>query len=538
MEFVVVLLWTMRIILPMILFWLYLKYHSAATLRPLHDPNYQGPYRYERRLLLALKTLLDNEPAPASVEDLKMLCRPDGLFAKEKKRDKHRSGEDRAEKDERRLARRERKAREAGLRSSEDDDSCERMEVEALVNFLAFSERPPQRQFLLGVDSIAPPPPPPPPASAAIFSAVRHDSLANAKANSEAQLVLKGARRYCKAVAAKELHHQLSRTGVHVDELTYSMMIGVCMDGEDLETTSMLMTKMNDAGYTPSFEVLDRAIALHNKLKSREAENSKKTLLSRIADSSSAASNPRLESQYPVPEMPQSSALYAEAESGAMANGDMPHDPAVLSVNCRPTSGPGIVGSTEKQSRPHGRWQYSGNDSDWGQWKPVLSKNRSSKEAYSGGSDSEPWNYGGNPPLSAWGNGSTTRHRAAGNALEEQVPPPPPPFTSYYQQRQLTLPPPPPPVKPVRRTALSAQAAAFVPNSIAQTSKIPPGSWVAQQAPWVDEYNSDPDVVEHLGVQDDAKSPDMEQDNSPARPEAPDCPPLPKSLVPHPPIYQ
>merc|ERR1711871_1863531 len=121
MDFFVILLWCLRIVLPMVLFYLYLKYHQKSRTWE-NDPGYKGPYKYDKLHLLAHRRIVDKEAVPEAVADLQMGMRhefPDGLDEaremRRKKRDtgKHRFGirteEEKAEKEERRAARREQK---------------------------------------------------------------------------------------------------------------------------------------------------------------------------------------------------------------------------------------------------------------------------------------------------------------------------------------------------------------------------------------------------------------------------------------------
>lgn len=215
----------------------------------------------------------------------------------------------------------------------------------------------------------------------------------------------------------------------------------------------------------------------------------------------------------------------AGGKSGSWSEGKVHHDPAVLSVNRRPMSGPGIVSGNRDVGRPPPQeW------SEWSQWGKDGRKNKPQDQGdpnpsdwshWRGTGNTEPGDYDGQPQLSIWGNASTTRHNTAGNALEEQVPPPPPP-----------LPPAPP-----KRTALSAKATAFVPNSMMavpfcvtstasdnNTSSAtpltapPPGSWFSKQ-------EQGDTQEQQTYTLDSPVSP-----QSAERPEAPACPPMPFNI--------
>ncbi|CAK0868829.1 unnamed protein product, partial [Prorocentrum cordatum] len=112
----------------------------------------------------------------------------------------------------------------------------ERVHFESLLNFAAFSHKDrPQRVFLPCGGQ--PPPPPRRPSQAA-----KADQEEEARVNSDAQTVLKGAanrkiQMKCPDIA-KNLHQQLVDSHVKCLEATFALMVEVCVNGGDLKGAS------------------------------------------------------------------------------------------------------------------------------------------------------------------------------------------------------------------------------------------------------------------------------------------------------------
>jgi len=144
------------------------------------------------------------------------------------------------------------------------------MHLESLVNFVAFSARDqPQRIFLPGAG--CPPPPPPPPALPSA-KALEVNTTEAAKANQEAQMVLRGILNptleiQCPDIA-HDLHKQLARSHIHVLEKTYCLMVETCIASGDLRGASDFLMKMEAAGHCADSSLLDKVMDLYTESRS------------------------------------------------------------------------------------------------------------------------------------------------------------------------------------------------------------------------------------------------------------------------------
>eukprot|EP00425_Heterocapsa_triquetra_P046581 CAMPEP_0195087668 /NCGR_PEP_ID=MMETSP0448-20130528/27449_1 /TAXON_ID=66468 /ORGANISM="Heterocapsa triquestra, Strain CCMP 448" /LENGTH=315 /DNA_ID=CAMNT_0040121261 /DNA_START=24 /DNA_END=971 /DNA_ORIENTATION=+ len=153
----------------------------------------------------------------------------------------------------------------------------ERAQHEALLNFAAFSHRDePQRVFLCD----GPPPPPPRKALPADVDA------AEAKANADAQVVLKGAINpklgIKSADVTRNLMRQFADAGVIPSEATYSLMVETCVATADLQGASDLLMRMESAGYCADGELLERVMGLYAKVRESSPVDNDSTTASRL----------------------------------------------------------------------------------------------------------------------------------------------------------------------------------------------------------------------------------------------------------------
>lgn len=149
--------------------------------------------------------------------------------------------------------------------------SSDQMNVEAMVNFVAFSRRDQQRVFL--PETEAPPPPPrrrpqEPPPEVPIAAVER--------ANAEAQMVLRGLQRVGsrRSAVACALCSQLTDRGITISATTFETVIQVCVQAKDLQAASDNLMKMEAAGKIPSNELIDHVMDLYLERK-QEGETSK-----------------------------------------------------------------------------------------------------------------------------------------------------------------------------------------------------------------------------------------------------------------------
>mmetsp|Transcript_72977 Transcript_72977/g.158373 ORF Transcript_72977/g.158373 Transcript_72977/m.158373 type:complete len:620 (-) Transcript_72977:79-1938(-) len=157
--------------------------------------------------------------------------------------------------------------------------SNDKMYLESLVNHVAFHRKEQPRTFLPDEASLPPPPPRAKkfneadsrgPKSAALSEA------AMAKANEEAQMVLKGALKINRPDVAHNLYAQLLDSQVDVAEGTFSLLIQAAIDARDLKTASDLLMKMEAAGFHPETEMLDKVMDLYVDRKSQRKQEKQK----------------------------------------------------------------------------------------------------------------------------------------------------------------------------------------------------------------------------------------------------------------------
>lgn len=148
----------------------------------------------------------------------------------------------------------------------------QKMYMESLVNFVAFSQRN-QPAFLCK----GPPPPPPP-------RLCGQASSSDARANREAQMVLRGALRLrsCGAQVSRALHEQFSCMALQIWKETYALMVEACMEASDLNGATDFLIKMEADGHEPSSQLLDKVMGLYLQIR-------KQTLCSKEGDEASAA---------------------------------------------------------------------------------------------------------------------------------------------------------------------------------------------------------------------------------------------------------
>jgi len=103
----------------------------------------------------------------------------------------------------------------------------------------------------------------PPPAPPRRAVAEDHSAYQVEKANSEARSVLQGAAVYKRSDVAMRLHEHLSASHVAITAPTYSLMVETCVTAKDLESASHLLMKMEAAGHHPDGELLDQVMDLY-----------------------------------------------------------------------------------------------------------------------------------------------------------------------------------------------------------------------------------------------------------------------------------
>lgn len=295
MELATALIWTLRIVLPLILFCIYFKLQSPNDDKPI---GYPGPtkHAYSRGKLLARRVGVDpsvkpealdtlglrnQEQAPELFADRGTLPRR-GSYREERtpKADRRERSERGGERGDRRGDRRERRSDKKEEAEEEQDAAGksptavtqDKLHFESLLNYVAFNKRSQLRTFLPEEGSRPPPPP-------KIRRPDQNPSLrveitgeVADEANGEAQMVLRGALHFRSSSVAKDLYDQLSDSNVEIAERTFVLMIEVCVAAMDLKAASDFLMKMETSGFTPESELLDKVMDLYSQQKVRREQ--------------------------------------------------------------------------------------------------------------------------------------------------------------------------------------------------------------------------------------------------------------------------
>lgn len=291
MELATALVWTLRIVLPIILFCIYFKLQAPK------DDLYSGPTDnvHTKTTLLAGRKATVGAPSPESMANIRLKNQEEApeLFA-----GRGGKGARRGTDDSRGAPRERRERRDKDSRKTEEEqdttvteepsksikqEGCEfspseeKMHLESLLNYVAFNRKEQQRNFLPEENGAPPPPPPPPRKEDASGSSAISGPTAE-KANAEAQMVLRGALGIKRSDVAKNLHAQLVEASVEASESTFELMIDVCLLGKDLKGASDFLMKMETAGFLPNSDLLDKVMNLYSQQKSeKEKEKLAKT---------------------------------------------------------------------------------------------------------------------------------------------------------------------------------------------------------------------------------------------------------------------
>lgn len=282
MDISTFLLWTLRILLPIVLFCVYFKLQAPRGKEEGHASGLTGNVHSRATLLRCRQAAVACAPVPSSMQNIALKDAQEAphLFAGGRG---SRTG--RRDRDERGATGHREKAKEAepsqiqaqaqeeaDIVSEPPEDPAakaleERMHLESLVNYVIFN-RPEQQRVFLPFQNGAPPPPPPP---AKQQQDVSDEAVAEAaqaasdKANLEAQVVLRGALGIKRSDVAQHLHECLSKASIDVSELTFTRMIEVCVAAGDLKRASQFLMKMESVGHLPDSGLLDRVMNLYSE---------------------------------------------------------------------------------------------------------------------------------------------------------------------------------------------------------------------------------------------------------------------------------
>eukprot|EP00397_Hematodinium_sp_SG-2012_P002330 GEMP01002336.1.p1 GENE.GEMP01002336.1~~GEMP01002336.1.p1 ORF type:complete len:688 (-),score=161.21 GEMP01002336.1:1395-3458(-) len=266
-----VLVWTLRLLLSVLLFWTYYKFQAPKPVRGL-PRSVPQKHVYNRNFLLQRKPACGGADGPRPLELMKLVSEDEAphLFVKPEK-----------------------KGRGSRRQRARDDDANivakavaeDKMHLESLLNYVAFNRKE-QRNFL---PEGAPPPPPAPAANIPAPETQRISTENMERANLEAQMVLKAAVNFNRGEIAKDLWSQLSEANIEVTARTFTLLIEACVHAKDLKSASDFLMKMEAKGYCPEAELLDKVMELysvqklHRKLEEeKEKEHEKVTFQQRL----------------------------------------------------------------------------------------------------------------------------------------------------------------------------------------------------------------------------------------------------------------
>lgn len=305
MEVATVLVWVLRVVLPIVLFWIYFKLQLPKDGEPVYTGSTKN--QYARQKLLDYRQGGFDDGPPAAMENVRLVteAQAPALFASKERRGGGRNNKDSNKEDRLPKEKRERKGADKAAAKDDDRDgaadavadappaeggSDDKMHLESLLNYVAFNRKEQQRTFIVDESGAPPPPPPPPkkPAAAAPpapettgsnaekTTAAPADAsvtpLAMEKANAEAQMVLKGAIEFQRADVVRDLYEQLVDSQVEISEATFTLMIKASTLAEDLKTASDLLAKMEASGHCPDSELLDKVMDLYSTHKKKGAQ--------------------------------------------------------------------------------------------------------------------------------------------------------------------------------------------------------------------------------------------------------------------------
>lgn len=300
MDLATALIWTLRIVLPIIVFCIFIKLNSPkadrATLVPGKNSHNRARMLAHRKAVLSLQ-----EPAPAEIKDVTMQEHKSEVRPSRQSPGKgggkggRGSGggqgrKERKEPRESKEARKETRAEEVLMNANQDPESRtpaqaaavqvaaeeEKLHLESLLNYVAFNRKEQQRTFILDSED-APPPPPPPKAKlpeeiAEATDPVQPTKSAAEKANEEAQMVLLGAITFKRVDVAKDIYNQLSSSKLAIFERTFKLIVEAAVLAQDLKAASDFLMKMEAAGFTPESHLLDKVMDLYTQHKSKREQ--------------------------------------------------------------------------------------------------------------------------------------------------------------------------------------------------------------------------------------------------------------------------
>lgn len=322
-------IWTLRIVLPIILFCVYIKFQTSKDDQALSKPT-STKNRYPRDTIMAHRKAAAGKPKHEDLSNLVLkdqsqapelfqaaeggrrgggggrgTGRSGGGQRGEERRDRPkreprepREPREHGEKGERESRRPQRQASELEKRLFEEvpaetpaaegaaqlNENQEKMHLESLLNYVAFNRKDQQRNFMLDEDSAPPPPPPNKPVVAdsipgegdpSVKDVKELAKMTTEKANEEAQMVLRGAINFKRVDVAKDLYAQLVAQNVDISESTYELMIEASILAKDISSSTDFLMKMESSGHSPCSELLDKVLDLYSSEKTQREQRKK-----------------------------------------------------------------------------------------------------------------------------------------------------------------------------------------------------------------------------------------------------------------------
>lgn len=219
LDVVEIIIWTLRILLPFSLFWIYLKLQPPS----FKDQGRQGCVLSRQSLLAHRKLAAGGSSHQARVPKMADQATAPQLFKPEA---------------EVKSPKRERTPERVHKVSTGESKA----QLEQLVNYMAFNRWEQQRTFFSDMDS--------------------------KKANADAVVILKCAVNMKRKEVIMDLYEQLMDSQVEIAEHTFTHVIKACMEFGLGESAGSVLVQMEAAGHRPSAGLVDRVMELYSQSRS------------------------------------------------------------------------------------------------------------------------------------------------------------------------------------------------------------------------------------------------------------------------------
>lgn len=264
---VAMVIWTLRVFLPILLFILYYRVSLPSAGRFLW---FSGKHRRSREDLLQFRGSSLGEAKPDSLSNLVLVDQktaPELFVKRARAGPAARNSAEGVEKKTLVAGKAPGAPSAAEAKAKPDTSRDELMDLESLLNYMAFN----RKQHRIFHPTEVPPPPssPHPPMSGA---APTQDF--QQKANLDAQMVLQGALHFKKYHVVHDVFESLAGARVQPVQKTFSLMVESMIEAGDLPRASEFLMKMEQGGCSPDAGLLDKVMELYanHKLKTEISE--------------------------------------------------------------------------------------------------------------------------------------------------------------------------------------------------------------------------------------------------------------------------